>query len=184
MTNFYKYPIYNKNVSKEVRHEVESWIKSLKPNYVLTVQFPPHEQTTDYDVSQNKLKSVMEKLEYYLRGKNWKENHIPFIAFCEKGKSQTYHYHIFFYGSRIKVKRMDSAFDKVFIRTGYTVENLYLDPFFTVNTPNYCSKQIYSDIYKHFDTSNIITSEQLFNIPVKHSKLSHKPSVDKPKHKR
>lgn len=181
MTNF-KY--YDKTTSKSVREEIESWIKSLKPNYVLTVQFPPQEQTTDYDISQNKLKSVMGKLEYYLRGKNWKENHVPFIAFCETGKLKTYHYHIFFYGSRIKSKRMDAALEKVFIRTGYTVENMYLDPDFTPNTPNYCTKQIYSDTRKHFDTANLITSEQLFDIPAKQPIQSHKPSVDSRKQKR
>ena len=177
MTNF-KY--YDKSTSKSVRTEIESWIKSLKPNYVLTVQFPPQEQTTNYYTSQNKFKSVMEKLEYYLRGKNWKDNHIPFIAFCEQGQLRTYHYHLFFYNNKIKVKRMDTAFEKVFKQTGYTIENLYLDPFFTVNTPNYCTKQVYSDIHKHFDTENIITSEQLFDIPVKQSIQSHKPSVVAP----
>lgn len=181
MTNF-KY--YNKDKTKEVRNEIESWVNSLKPNYVLTVQFPPKEQSTSYDISQNKLKSVMGKLEYHLRGKEWQENHIPFIAFCETGKLKTYHYHIFFYGSRIKSKRMDAALAKVFIRTGYTVENMYLDPDFTLGTPNYCTKQIYSDTCKHFDTANIITSEQLFDIPVKQPIQSHKPSVDSRKQKR
>lgn len=181
MTNF-KY--YDKTISKSVRKEIESWVNSLKPNYVLTVQFLPQEQTTDYDISQSKLKSVMGKLEYYLRGKKWQENHVPFIAFCETGKLKTYHYHIFFYGSRIKPKRLDEALAKVFMRTGYTVENMYLDPDFTPGAPNYCTKQIYSDTSKHFDTINLITSEQLFDIPVKQPIQSHKPSVDSLKQKR
>lgn len=171
---------FNKEKSKEVRKEIESWIKSLKPNYVLTVQFLPQEQTTDYDISQNRLKSVMGKFEDYLRGKNWKENHVPFIAFCEKGAAKTYHYHIFLYGSRIKPKRMEEALDRVCIRTGYTKENLYLDPFFTINTPNYCTKQIYANMNKDFDPYNIITSEYLFDIDTGQSIQSHKPSMVAP----
>lgn len=155
---------YSKTKSKEVRKEIVSWIKTFKSNYVLTVQFLPHERTTDYYKSFNKLKQVMEKLEYFLRGKHWKENPVPFIAFCEKGADGTYHYHMFFYDNNIRFKKMVSAVDMVCLRTGYSKANLYLDPFFTTNTPDYCTKQIYANHTKHFNTDNIILSQELLGV--------------------
>lgn len=155
---------YNKDKTKDVRNEIITWIKSLNSNYVLTVQFPIPKRSTNYERSKNTLKSTMEKLEFYLLGNDWKRHHIPFIAFCEKGKFQTYHYHIFLYNNNVKLNRMKTAMHKVFHKTGYDTGILYLDPFFTANTPDYCTKEIRADKNKHFDTNNIITSQELFDL--------------------
>lgn len=160
MTNFN----YSKTKSKEIRKEIVSWIKTFKSNYVLTVQFLPYERTTDYYQSFKKLKDVMEKLEYYLRGKDWKEDPVPFIAFCESGADRTYHYHIFFYDNKIRFKKMVHALDMVCLRKGYGRDNLYLDPDFSPNTPDYCTKQIYANHKKHFNTDNIILSQELLGV--------------------
>ena len=155
---------YNKEKTTDVRNEIASWITSLNANYVLTIQFPVEKRSTNYERSKNMLRSVMANLEFYLLGNDWIHHHIPFVAFCEKGKFQTYHYHVFLYNNDIKLNRMKTAMHKVFHKTGFDTGILYLDPFFTANTPNYCTKEIYADKNKHFDTNNIIISQELFGI--------------------
>lgn len=160
----YKRFCYSKDKTKNVRKEIASWITSLNSNYVLTVQFPTEKRSTSYKHSEKMLKDVMTDLEYRLLGNDWKRHHIPFVAFCEKGRFDTYHYHIFLYNNDIRLNRMHRAMQKVFKDTGYDSGILYLDPFFTVNTPDYCTKEIIADKNKHFDTDNIIISQELFGI--------------------
>ena len=160
----YKRFSYSKDKTVDVRNEIASWITSLNANYVLTIQFPVEKRSTNYERSKNMLRSVMANLEFYLLGNDWILHHIPFVAFCEKCKFQTYHYHVFLYNNNVKLNRMKTAMHKVFHKTGFDTGILYLDPFFTANTPNYCTKEIYADKNKHFDTNNIIISQELFGI--------------------
>ncbi|MBO4582534.1 MAG: hypothetical protein J5714_00555 [Alphaproteobacteria bacterium] len=175
---------YNEQSTKYIRNTITSWISELNTNYVLTVQFPIEKRTDDYEYSKSLLKSTMKDLEYFLLGNDWYKHHIPFIAFCESSISGTYHYHIFIYDNDVKLQDMKDALNKVFEKTGYDMHNLYLDPFFTVNTPNYCTKEIMGDKNRHFDTDRIITSFELFDIDTRYSKSQSRRARAKPKRKR
>ncbi|GHT57649.1 hypothetical protein FACS18945_2440 [Bacteroidia bacterium] len=100
-------------------------------------------------------------------GRNEHGDYIHAIA--ERRKSKNYHFHLLLWAYQFDNQQLTAALDATceeFNLPQYTFKLQSID-----DTPNklnsYCVKEIRADINDHFDTDNIIYSNELFDIPVR-----------------
>lgn len=78
-----------------VKTALIKWLVDVyKPTALLTVQLPDQLKTERKDKALDYLRPAMAYFERQLLGRDWKDYHLPFICFTEKGTSGLWHFHI------------------------------------------------------------------------------------------
>ncbi len=180
MTNFYN---YNNIQTKKIKNELNKWISELHPTHFLSIQFPKQMRSSNFDISQEKLKKIMKNFERNLIRRGWHKKPLPFIATAETGEGLTWHYHILFYNCKFTMEQLLTALEKTMNYMNLPPETFNLQ--FITNTADdvysYCTKETVADINGHFDSTRIILHELLLDLPVKHSKQPHIHTQDNEK---
>ena len=148
---------------------IRRWVDEVcNPEYFLTLRLPLNKETDDFDISKETLRQIMKRFEKRLIGRPWKKHHIPFVAFAEF--KHTWHYHILLSSLSFREEELYKAL-VVPGMFGYEIDLSPIQNKYA--TGIYCTKQLHLDIYGKMvmDTSRIITSYDLFNIPFKRNDM-------------
>lgn len=106
-------------------------------------------------------------------GRHWNHKHLFFIACAEKGKGCYWHFHILFKFDGISIEKIINALaavEKEMKLSPYSICLDVIDHLPKIVT-KYSTKEIHFDMNSKGDTSTIIPSTVLFNIP--YSKTYH-----------
>lgn len=170
----YLYNIINHKMSNTSRcllhqnhnkNDIINWLLSFNHTHFLTIQFPNNMKTEDSIISEDYLRRVMAKFEYCLIGRYWNKKHLPFIAFAEKGKGSSWHYHLLINSGKYTTTQLQTALDNAANKLNLPTELINLQE---ITNPEklytYCLKEI--KLYKNdkIDTDRIISSSMLFGI--------------------
>ena len=152
--------------SQKTKNALIDWFDTYNPTHFLTVQLPEHMKTSSFDMSKEHLRKIMAGFEFQLLGKYWDKDHLPFVCVSEKGRGDTWHYHILFNSGDFTIEDLDVALSKtstIFKLPHYTfcLDEINDDK---DKVYSYCTKEI--KVYKngYFDSSRIIPSVDLFNL--------------------
>lgn len=147
------------------KNDIINWLLSFNHTHFLTIQFPNNMKTEDSIISEDYLRRVMAKFEYCLIGRYWNKKHLPFIAFAEKGKGSSWHYHLLINSGKYTTTQLQTALDNAANKLNLPTELINLQE---ITNPEklytYCLKEI--KLYKNdkIDTDRIISSSMLFGI--------------------
>lgn len=147
------------------KNDIINWLLSFNHTHFLTIQFPNNMKTEDSIISQDYLRRLMTKFEYCLIGRYWNKKHLPFIAFAEKGKGSSWHYHLLINSGKYTTTQLQTALDNAANKLNLPTELINLQE---ITNPEklytYCLKEI--KLYKNnkIDTNRIISSSMLFNL--------------------
>lgn len=148
---------------------IRKWTEDIcKPDYFLTIRLPKNKETDNFEDGKESLRQIMKRFEKRLLHRPWIKHPIPFVVFAEL--KSTWHYHILLNSSSFTQKELENAL----IFSGMSDYEIDLSPIQNkYATGIYCTKQLHLDIYSMMimDTSRIMTSYDLFNIPFKEKKV-------------
>ena len=154
---------------KKHKQEIIDWIFSIQPTHLITVQLPEHIKTHDAYKSREHLRRIMASFENKLLGRHWNKKHLFFIAISELGMSDQWHYHILFNQGNFTIEELDAA--RFLTLSAQRLPNYSFDlrsleehPYYATV---YCNKEIHIKDFGKFDSSRIIPSNDLFDIPYK-----------------
>lgn len=162
--------VFNKTATNNIKNTIDYWLNTFKPQYMLTIQFPMYQRTSDMTKSNKKLVKIMLMFERILLGRHWNRKHIPFISIAENGKSDNWHYHILIYDCPFNFLSVQRVIDDISIKLNLPHEVLFIEPVNDNGAANYVSKEFISDINNYFDSDRITTSEILFNLSLESTK--------------
>lgn len=145
------------------KNDVIDWLLSFNHTHFLTIQFPSNMKTEDSAVSQDYLRKLMAKFESFLIGRHWNKKHLPFIAFAEKGKGLSWHYHLLINSGKYTMNQLQTALDKASRQLNLPTELICLEE---ITNPErlytYCLKEVSFYQNNKIDTNRIISSSMLF----------------------
>ena len=120
----------NRLLPKNNKNEIINWLETFNHTHFLTIQFHNNIKTDNYDLSKELLRQIMARFEANLIKRNWNKHHLPLIAFAEKGKGVSWHYHILFNSDKYTTHDLKKALDKSLvihhIQQGDTIRVRYL----------------------------------------------------------
>ena len=153
---------YKKQNGKQLQM-IRQWVEDIcHPDYFLTLRLPFDKETDNFEAAKKVLWRIMKRFERRLLHRPWKKHHLPFVVFAEF--KHTWHYHILLSSLSFKEEELYKAL----VVPGMFEYEIDLSPIQNkYATGIYCTKQLHLDIYGKMvmDTSRIITSYDLFNIP-------------------
>lgn len=155
--------------NQRTRRDLADWIKSFNHSHFLTLQLPENLKTSNFEVSKEHLRKIMAKFENFLLGRYWNKNHLFFMAFAEKGKSEGWHYHILFNAGIWTTEDLQKALDEATTSLRLPQYSLNLKPINTTDdyTNFYCIKEIRIKENGYFYSDRIILSGDLFAVATK-----------------
>ena len=166
----------NKEISKKeknkenfktvlVKKELFDWIeKTYHPTVFMTIQLPQHLKTENMKKAKEYIRLAMSYFERQLLGRNWKDYHLPFICFMEKGKNGFYHAHILFDQAKFRPWHVWLAANNTLSYFGWSDYCINLD-IMNVDRKRvilYCLKEIKINVNGHFDSTHLILPDELF----------------------
>ena len=159
--------MYNTLRTWHIKHAINQWLATLKPTYFLSVQFPMNMRTSDFDQAQEHLRKIMKNFERQLLGRHWHKKPLPFMATAEHGESRNWHFHALFYDCPFAPRQLRVALNRTIVDMRLTPETFDLQHIKKkpAHVHSYCTKEIRADINSHFDSTQIIPHEVLFNLP-------------------
>ena len=154
----------NSNNQKE---GIYYWINLYNFTHFFTLRFQTHNETERLDQAEQQLRRHIVVFEKKLFGRHWNNKHLFFIAFAEKGKGCYWHFHILFNFDGIGVEKIINALFAVEEKMKLSSYSICLD---TIDhlpeiVIKYSTKEVKFDMNNIGDTSTIIPSTVLFNIP-------------------
>lgn len=156
-------------LQEKYKQIIIDWIFSIQPTHLITVQLPEHIKTHDAYKSREHLRRIMASFENKLLGRHWNKKHLFFIAISELGMSDQWHYHILFNQGNFTIEELDAA--RFLTLSAQRLPNYSFDlrsleehPYYATV---YCNKEIHIKDFGKFDSSRIIPSNDLFDIPYK-----------------
>lgn len=154
----------NNNNQKE---DIYYWINLYNFTHFFTLRFQTHNETERLDQAEQQLRRHIVVFEKKLLGRHWNNKHLFFIAFAEKGKGCYWHFHILFNFDGIGVEKIINALVAVEEEMKLSSYSICLD---TIDhlpeiVIKYSTKEVKFDMNNIGDTSTIIPSTVLFNIP-------------------
>lgn len=154
----------NSNNQKE---GIYYWINLYNFTHFFTLRFQTHNETERLDQAEQQLRRHIVVFEKKLFGRHWNNKHLFFIAFAEKGKGCYWHFHILFNFDGIGVEKIINALVAVEEKMKLSSYSICLD---TIDhlpeiVIKYSTKEVKFDMNNIGDTSTIIPSTVLFNIP-------------------
>lgn len=155
--------------NQRTKKDLADWIKSFNHTHFLTVQLPKNLKTSNFEASKEHLRKIMAKFEYCLLDRYWNKNHLPFICFAEKGRSDGWHYHILFNAGIWTTEHLQKTLDETTTSLRLPQYSLNLEPINTIKdyTNFYCIKEIRIKENGYFYSDRIILSGDLFAIATK-----------------
>lgn len=150
------------SITKKAMNDINQWTMEQNPTHFLSIQFPHHMRSDKLWQSKKCLQNAMSKFEYRLLKRHWHKKHLTFIAFAEKGKGVTWHFHLLLNARDFTTERLYDTLDKILL--DYTFQ---LDPIWADDVHSYCTKELRVRLTGEFDSDRIIPSHELFNLPVK-----------------
>ena len=152
------------------KNDIIDWLLSFNHTHFLTIQFPNNMKTEDSNISQDYLRRLMAKFEYCLIGRYWNKKHLPFIAFSEKGKSSSWHYHLLINSDKYTTNQLQTALDEAVNKLNLPTELINLQEIINPEKLyTYCLKEMKFYQNNRIDTNRIISSTILFGIENKTS---------------
>ncbi len=151
---------------EKYKKEIMNWISSCNPTHFLTIQLPEHWKTSNFELSQARLKKIMASFEYRLYGRKWHKKHLYFMAVAEQGHSDGWHYHIVFNRLNFTEKQLEETLLKTTVALKLPSYTLDLRPItvYQEYVTSYCTKEIKIKLNGKFHSNRIIPSTVLFNI--------------------
>lgn len=155
----------NESLPKSKKDEIINWLETLNHTHFLTIQFHNNIKTDDYDLSKELLRQIMARFESNLIKRNWNKHHLPFIAFAEKGKGISWHYHILLNSDKYTTEDLEKALDEAADNRKFPRELIYLEEITdSQKLYTYCTKELKITNNGKIDTDRMIFSNVLFNI--------------------
>lgn len=161
--------VHNNNKKEDIYY----WIDLYKFTHFFTLRFQTHNETENLERAEQQLRRHIIVFEKKLFGRHWNHKHLFFIACAEKGKGCYWHFHILFKFDGISVEKIINALvtvEKEMKLSPYSICLDVIDHLPKIVT-KYSTKEIHFDMNSKGDTSTIIPSTVLFNIP--YSKTYH-----------
>lgn len=159
--------------SNNKKEDIYYWIDLYKFTHFFTLRFQTHNETEDLERAEQQLRRHIIVFEKKLFGRHWNHKHLFFIACAEKGKGCYWHFHILFKFDGISIEKIINALaavEKEMKLSPYSICLDVIDHLPKIVT-KYSTKEIHFDMNSKGDTSTIIPSTVLFNIP--YSKTYH-----------
>lgn len=159
--------------SNNKKEDIYYWIDLYKFTHFFTLRFQTHNETENLERAEQQLRRHIIVFEKKLFGRHWNHKHLFFIACAEKGKGCYWHFHILFKFDGISIEKIINALaavEKEMKLSPYSICLDVIDHLPKIVT-RYSTKEIHFDMNSKGDTSTIIPSTVLFNIP--YSKTYH-----------
>lgn len=155
----------NRLLPKNNKNEIINWLETFNHTHFLTIQFHNNIKTDDYNLSNEYLRQIMARFETNLIKRNWNKHHLPFIAFAEKGKGVSWHYHILLNSGKYTTDDLEKALDKSCDKNKFPRELICLEEITdSQKLHTYCTKELKITNNGKIDTDRMIFSNVLFNI--------------------
>ena len=153
--------------SNNKKEDIYYWIDLYKFTHFFTLRFQIHNETEDLERAEQQLRRHIIVFEKKLFGRHWNHKHLFFIACAEKGKGCYWHFHILFKFDGISIEKIINALAAVEEEMKLSSYSICLD---TIDhlpeiVIKYSTKEVKFDMNNIGDTSTIIPSTVLFNIP-------------------
>lgn len=153
--------------SNNKKEDIYYWIDLYKFTHFCTLRFQTHNETEDLERAEQQLRRHIIVFEKKLFGRHWNHKHLFFIACAEKGKGCYWHFHILFKFDGISIEKIINALAAVEEEMKLSSYSICLD---TIDhlpeiVIKYSTKEVKFDMNNIGDTSTIIPSTYLFNLP-------------------
>ena len=161
--------VHNNNKKEDIYY----WIDLYKFTHFFTLRFQTHNETENLERAEQQLRRHIIVFEKKLFGRHWNHKHLFFIACAEKGKGCYWHFHILFKFDGISIEKIINALaavEKEMQLSSYSICLDVIDHLPKIVT-RYSTKEIRFNQNSIGDTSTIIPSTVLFNVP--YSKTYH-----------
>ena len=140
-------------------------METFNHTHFLTIQFHNNIKTDNYDLSKELLRQIMARFEANLIKRNWNKHHLPLIAFAEKGKGVSWHYHILFNSDKYTTHDLKKALDKSCDNHKFPRELICLEEITdSQKLHTYCTKELKITNSGKINTDRMIFSNVLFGI--------------------
>ncbi len=152
-----------------VKTALIKWLVDVyKPTALLTVQLPDQLKTERKDKALDYLRSAMAYFERQLLGRDWKDYHLPFVCFTEKGTSGLWHFHIIFNQGQFEAWHLWLALNNTINKFKWPDYSMHLDIMHADKSKvvSYCLKEVKVNYHGHFESNCFIFSDELFNFPI------------------
>lgn len=159
--------------SNNKKEDIYYWIDLYKFTHFFTLRFQTHNETENLERAEQQLRRHIIVFEKKLFGRHWNHKHLFFIACAEKGKGCYWHFHILFKFDGISIEKIINALaavEKEMQLSSYSICLDVIDHLPKIVT-RYSTKEIRFNQNSIGDTSTIIPSTVLFNVP--YSKTYH-----------
>lgn len=168
---------YSEKTLKEVGELQEELANNANYSHMITFMLPNCE--TDMEAAICILRSAFSVFEEKLTHchRNWKSQHVPFLAIPEYTKAKYIHFHILLEAPSFTTKQIRRALNEVrstkrYPQWVFKTKAIY----YTVGACAYCIKSLPVDHENnHIDTSDIITSHCLFDAAGVYDPTKRKP---------
>lgn len=155
----------NESLPKSKKNEIINWLETLNHTHFLTIQFHNNIKTDDFELSKELLRQIMARFESNLIKKNWNKHHLPFIAFAERGKGISWHYHILLNSGKYTTQDLKKALDKSCDNHKFPRDLICLKEITdSQKLYTYCTKELKITNNSKMDTDRMIFSNVLFGI--------------------
>lgn len=177
-----EYKIYtDKDMTELLGKSISDWLFEFDPTHFISIQFPTEQRSYSLEKSLYKLKAIMKIFEKTLNPRHWYKKHLQFIGFAEN-TSGMWHFHLLLKNDRYPEEKILSGMDTTAKKFAFSEDVIDIQPI--DRTPehlhSYVNKELTADKNGNFNSFRIILSSDMFNLPVKQSIQSHKPSVVAP----
>ncbi len=158
------YTVHNKTVRQK---DIYNWIYRYNFTHFITIRLQKHHEKKDFGQAIQQLRIYMKQFEKNLLGRWWNKKHLFFIAFGERGLGCYWHFHILFNFNGIDEEKMIKSVESVEKVMKLSWYNIHIS---TINyLPEqviaYCNKEIRFNQNVIGDTSTIVPSTVLFDLP-------------------
>lgn len=172
MKKFITNTFYTKQQFKKILPQLIEFLNEDNPTHNLCIRLPLFTETNDLYKSQNILHHILLDFERILGGPHWNRHPLRFRGVVELGKKHVCHFHIHLTAPNHTTEQIQKTCEIIthlhkmpsgamFVeKINRTLENL----------ANYNCKEIFTDNHGNFESLQLFTSEQLFNIPYKRPK--------------
>lgn len=172
MGSFNKNTFYSKQQFNKILPYLIEFLNEGNPTHYMCIRLPIFAETDDLYKSLNILHPILLDFERILRGPRWNRHLLHFRGVIELGKKHVCHFHIHLTAPNHTLEQIQRACEIITHLHKLQSGAIFIEEIYgtTEHLAGYNSKEIFVDNHKNFDSLQLFTSEQLFNIPYKRPK--------------
>lgn len=161
--------MYSQIKTDEAKATINDWMNKERFTHFFTVRSPLPAYTDNLDIARNHLYKIVKHFQRSLKGGHWNRNPIHFTGFAEQGESGIWHWHLLLLAEGYTTKQLREAVRKTTKCLRLSEYTLDIRPINRrpENLNGYCLKEVRVSNNGHFHNDRVITSEILFNLPIR-----------------